>query len=262
MRYVIRPIALCALLTLTLIPVSAQTADLGAEIEALKKGQAAIQKDVAEIKKMLVAMQPAKPKPFAPLDISLKGAPFQGSADAKVAVVEFTDYQCPFCKRHKTGTLPALTKEYIDTGKIKYIMRQFPLKSIHKQAAKASAAALCAGDQGKYWEVSDKIFANQRKIADADLLGYAEESGVDKTQFTECVESDKYAAQVDKDVAEGMKGGVRGTPSFFLGLTDPNDDTKFRATQFLRGAQPFAAFKRVIDKLLAGKAEKAPTGSD
>ena len=142
-------------------------------------------------------------------------------------------------------------------------MRQFPL-SIHKQAARASAAALCAGDQGKYWEVNDKIFANQRKLSDDDLLGYADESGLDQGQFKDCLQSNKYAAQVDRDVAEGTKGGVRGTPSFFLGLTDPNDNSKFHATKFLRGALPFASFKKVIDELLADNegAKKAGAGSD
>ena len=130
-----------------------------------------------------------------------------------MTAVEFTDYQCPFCRRHSNNTVPALTKDYIDTGKIKYVMRQFPLKSIHKQADKASEAALCGGDQGKYWEIHEKIFANQRKLSDDELMGYAEQAGVDQDQFKDCFTGGKYTAQVDQDVADGSKGGVRGTPA-------------------------------------------------
>lgn len=246
----------------TLTPALAQS-DVRAEIEALKKGQDAIAKDVAAIKEMLQAAQPPKPKPFEPMDITLKGSPFQGNADAKVTLVEFTDYQCPFCKRHKTSTLPQILKNYVETGKVKYYLREFPLISIHPRAAKASEAALCAGDQGKYWGMHEAIFNDQKKLSDADFVSYAAAAGLDGGSFKSCLESGKYADKVKADLDEGTKAGVRGTPSFVVGLTDPGTGDKFRALEFIRGAQPYAAFQKVIDDLLAGEKPAAEqTGSE
>jgi len=229
------------------------------EIDALKAGQQAIQKDLAEIKKLLQNQrrQPAKAAPFKPQDVSIKGAPFLGDANAKLTLVEFTDYQCPFCKRHFNAVLPQIKKAYVETGKVKYVMRQFPLFSIHPRATKASEAALCAGDQGKYWEVHDRIFVDQRKLSDEDLQAHAEAESLDGTQFKDCLSSGNYTAQVKLDAAEGAKAGVRGTPSFFLGLTDPSNSDKIRATQYIRGAQAFPSFKSAIDKMLS-----ADKGSD
>ena len=229
-----------------------QTTDsLAAEVEALKKGQEALQQDITKILEILEEVRPQKPKPFEPLSVSLDGVPFKGDPNAKVTIVEFTDYQCPFCSRHTTQTLPQLLKEYVETGKVRYYLREFPLKSIHPQAAKAAEAAQCAKDQGKYWEMHDVLFQNQRRLSDLDLLGYAEKLTLEPSAFRECLNSGKYTARVDADLQAGMAGGVAGTPSFFLGLTDPNDDSKIMATEFLRGAQPYAAFKNSLDKLLA-----------
>lgn len=241
------------LTTFSLPPAAAQSQqDLQAQIEELKEGQEAMAEDVAAIKEMLEGMQPKKPKPFEPMDVMLSGKPYRGNEDAKVTVVEYTDFQCPFCKRHKTNTLTKLMADYVATGKVRYYIGQFPLKSIHPQATKASEAALCANDQGKYWEVHDAIFDNQRKISEADLAGYAEGLGLDVDAFKSCLSSGKYTEKVNADLQEGMKAGIRGTPSFVLGLTDPNDDSKFRATEFIRGAQPYAAFQKALDDLLAG----------
>lgn len=241
---------------------SGELGELKQEIEALKKGQHAIQSDVAEIRKLLEASQPKKPEPFKPLEVSLDGTPVMGEADAKVTIVEFTDYQCPFCARHFSGTLPQIVKNYVETGKVRYALREFPLTSIHPRATKASEAALCAGDQGKYWEMHDLIFKNQRKLSDADLLAHSETLALDKSGFQSCLESGKYTEQVKNDVQFGAKAGVRGTPSFVLGLTDPNNSKKFTATEFLRGAQGYAAFEKAIEALLANGGKPAGAGSE
>ena len=241
---------------------SSELGEIREEIQTLKEGQQGIQEDVAEIKKMLEAMQPKKPEPFKPVEVSLEGTPVMGENDAKVTIVEFTDYQCPFCARHFTGTLPQIVKNYVETGKVRYALREFPLTSIHPRATKASEAALCAGDQGKYWEMHDLIFKNQRKLSDADLLGHADTLALDKSGFETCLTSGKYTEQVKNDVQFGAKAGVRGTPSFVLGLTDPSNGKKFTATEFLRGAQPYAAFQKAIESLLAGDAKPADSGSE
>jgi protein-disulfide isomerase len=146
--------------------------------------------------------------------------------------------------------MPQIDKEYVETGKIKHVFMDFPLP-MHSHAMKAAVAAQCAGDQGKYWEMHDKLFANQRALGDGDLTKYAEELGLEAKKFKECLDSGKFADQIKKDTAEGQKAGLTGTPSFLLGYSEPNG--KVKAVKKLVGAQPYAAFKAVIDELLSSK---------
>jgi len=251
---------LAALLCLALVcaPAAfAESDDLGAlknEIESLKKGQEGMMKDLDEIKKLIKAMpKPSQPEGFKPVDVKVEGSPFKGKADAPVTLVEFTDYQCPFCKRHATQTMPQIVKDYVETGKVKYVLREFPIRSLHPNAIKASGAALCAGDQGKYWEMHDRIFDEPKKLEPADLTAHAEALSLDTAAFQACIDSDKYGKQINADINDGSKAGVRGTPSFLLGRTDTGDLKKVHATEFLRGAQPYPQFKSAIDKLLAAE---------
>ncbi len=232
---------------------------LRSEIQTVKEGQKAITKELEVIKRLLKARPPAvagsRPQPFEPQDLSIAEAPYLGEAEATVTLVEFTDYQCPYCRRHSLMTKPRLVKDYVETGKLKYVLREFPIASIHPRATKAAEAALCAGDQGKYWDMSKAFFANQRKLAPEDLKAHAEGFGLDMASFSECLDGGKYAERLRKDFKDGATVGVRGTPTFFLGLTDPADPTKIRATKTLRGAQSYAAFKRAIDELIAQAAK-------
>jgi protein-disulfide isomerase len=168
--------------------------------------------------------------------------------------MEFSDYQCPFCKRQADNTLPQIDQEYIATGKLRYVFRDFPLEAIHPQAEKAAEAAHCAGEQGKYWEMHDKLFANQQALQPDKLPGYAEEIGLQMDAFRQCLDSGKYAEKIKSDIAEGQKLGVSGTPTLLLGVSDGG---KMKDVKMMRGAQPFALFKQEIDKLLEGKGEKA-----
>lgn len=220
------------------------------EIAALKQNQEKMQQELEEIKKWVADRTPPKPKPFQPSPISLSGAPFLGKPDAPLTLVEFTDYQCPFCKRHAAGTLPQIVKEYVETGKLKYVLRDFPLKQIHSQASKLSEAVQCAGDQGKAWEMHDRIFSAEKSPDPSKLSKDVKALGLDAKSFKTCLDSDKYAKQIDASIAEGNQLGVTGTPAFFLGKTDLNDPGKILATDMLVGSQPFAAFKRAIDKIL------------
>lgn len=229
---------------------------LRAEIQALKAGQAAMQKDLDEIKDILVRITRGRTEQaFEPQDVTIGDAPYLGQVDATVTLVEFTDYQCPFCRRHAATTKPQLIKDYVETGKLKYVVREFPLTQIHPHAAKAAEAALCAGDQDRYWDLSDEFFADQSKLGTDDIKAHAESLGLDVASFSECLDGGKYAQRVQHDLQDGLKAGVRGTPTFFLGLTDPEDQTKIRATIMLRGAQSYAAFKQAIDELIAKSAE-------
>ena len=230
--------------------------DLKAEVEALREGQQQMQKDLAEIKKLLEqGARPAGPgqQPFKPTDIVLGDVPSKGAIDAPVTLVEFSDYHCPFCRRHATTVLPQILEEYVDTGKVRFVMRENPIPNLHPRATEASEVALCAKDQGKYWEMHDMIFANQRKTTDEDFRQFAADVGLDAGAFDECMGSDRHLAQIRADQEEAQRLGISGTPSFVLGRADPDDPSKVRLTRYIRGAQQFAAFSGAIDALLEGE---------
>ena len=148
--------------------------------------------------------------------------------------------------------MPQIEKEYIKTGKLKYVALDFPLESIHKNAFKAAEAARCASDQGKFWEMHDRLFANQQALAPNNLPQHAQAIGLDVPKFQQCLDSGKYAATVRKDLAEGQKAGITGTPAFLLGVTVPNDPM-VKVIRVLKGAQPYTSFKDAIDSLLSSQ---------
>jgi protein-disulfide isomerase len=192
----------------------------------------------------------APPEEFKSIVLGIGDGPFKGAPDARVTLVEFTDYQCPFCARHQKETVPQLLEKYVKTGKLKYVVRDFPLEAIHPAAVKAAEAPHCAGDGGKYWEMHELLFANPRAMAPADLVAHAQALGLDANAFQACMEGGKYTPRVNQARAEGARAGVRGTPSFFLGITEPNSD-KITAVAAIRGARPFAKFQEEIETLLA-----------
>ncbi len=144
--------------------------------------------------------------------------------------------------------MPKIKEEYIDTGMVKYVFRDFPL-SFHKDALNAAMAASCAGEQEKYWEMHDLIFENQKQMGTDNLMGHAEKLGLDMNAFRECFESGKYAKEANQDMADGKAAGIRGTPSFFVGFTDP--ESKEIKGKLIKGAVSFSSFKQTIDELLA-----------
>lgn len=193
------------------------------------------------------ANPPAQPPPEAPVDVDLGDAPVLGNKNAKVALVEYTDYQCPFCGQFFTNALPQIKKDYVDTGKIKLVVKDFPLTAIHPFAQKASEAANCANDQGKFWEIHDTLFKNQQALTIDDLKKYAGDLGLNSGTFASCLDSGKFADKVKNSVTEGEKVGVRGTPASFVGRLSGN--IAKQATS-ISGAQPFEAFKTAIDAAL------------
>lgn len=172
--------------------------------------------------------------------IDLDDDPVLGDPNAPVTIVSFEDYQCPFCGRAFEQTLPLIKSEYIDTGKVKLVFRDFPL-SFHPHAQAASEASECADDQGKFWEYHDALFKNQNALSPALYTQLAEQLGLDGGQFKQCVDSGKHTQEVQNDFAYGSQVGVSGTPTFFINGIK------------LVGAQPFQAFKQIIDAELASQ---------
>ncbi len=186
------------------------------------------------------------PSPTPDTDFEPETIAVMGSPDATVTIVEFTDYQCPFCQRHSLQTLPQIKKEYVDTGKVKYVLKNFPLTQIHPHAISAAEAAECAGEQGKYWEMHEKLFSEQKQWAgsnDASAVfkSFAKELGLDEKAFDECMTSERYKDKIMADQKEGIAAGVTGTPAFFIN------------GQFISGAQPFQVFQQMIEQALAGQ---------
>ena len=241
---------------------SQELSDLKREVETLKAGQFAMQKDLSEMKRLLILQarqgqiggpaEPQGPTPENPTIVSIAGGAIKGDENAQVTVVEFTDYQCPFCRRHVHDTQPQIEKDYVKTGKIRYVLRDFPLDSILPLAFIAAEAASCSGEQGKHWEMHDRLFANQNALAAAHLSSHAQAVGLDAAKFKTCLDSGKYTEKVRKDLAEAKKTGVNGTPTFFVGLTEPNG-SEIKAVKKIVGAQSYAAFKDAIDGLLAAQ---------
>jgi protein-disulfide isomerase len=159
-----------------------------------------------------------------------------GPADAPVEMIEFSDFECPFCLRAH----PTVRQVLATYGtKIRFVYRHYPLTSIHPHARAAAEASQCAAEQGQFWAYHDTLFGNPSRLTDADLKAHASQLGLNAAQFNACVDSRKFQADVDADIKAGDEVGVDGTPAFFIN------------GRMLSGAQPFEAFKRIIDEELA-----------
>jgi protein-disulfide isomerase len=216
-------------------------------IEELKKGQAEIKSELAEIRKLVTPPppQPAIEKLQTPAGLG-SVAP-RGNQSARVTIIEFSDYQCPYCKRHVDQTMPRLLDDYVKKGTVRYAFRDYPLAAIHPLASKAAEAARCAGDQGKYWEMHDRLFASQKDLQPEKLPGHAQAIGIDVGKFRACLDDSRHAAAVQQDLEAGGQLGAQGTPMFVVGLSDGN---QVKDGVIIHGAQSIAVFKAEIEKLL------------
>jgi len=185
------------------------------------------------------AAAPAAAAPTgAPVDVSADDDAVKGDIDAPVTIIEFSDYECPFCGRFYDQTLSQIDETYIQTGKVKLIYRDFPL-SFHQNAGKAAEAAECAGEQDKYYDMHDKLFDGIQSLSVANYKIWAGEIGLNQEEFDNCLDSGEMASEVQKDFTDGQAAGVTGTPAFFVNGVK------------LSGAQPFSVFEAAIEAALA-----------
>ena len=226
-------------------PVGAEgiTKDQG---DAILKELKQIRKELQEIKKGSLRAPRRGPVRPTTAKVETKDSPSLGDPEAPITLVEFTDYQCPFCRRFYTNTLSKIKEQYIETGKVRLVLRDLPL-GFHSKARPAAKAAHCAREQGKYWEMHDALFEGGGKLDKKDFTRYAEKIGVDDFPFQECMASSRHNEAIDRDVADAGKASINGTPGFVLGKTTENE---INGT-LISGAQSFASFKRQIDNLLA-----------
>ena len=205
---------------------------------------------IAKLELKILQNQLPSNQPKIPLKISTDNDPIIGNPNAPITIIEFSDFQCPFCAKFHIQTLPKIIDEYIKEGTVKLVFRDFPIQSIHSNALPASLAAECANEQGKFKEMHDKLFDkqnewNNKNIDNVIILfnQYALEIGLEEEKFDSCLRNGKYVEEIQKDLNDGRTYGISGTPGFFIG----NDKIGFVE---LKGAQPFESFKKVIDTQL------------
>jgi len=205
---------------------------------------------IAKLELKLLQNQLPTEQPKIPMKISIDNDPIIGNPDAPITIIEFSDFQCPFCARFHVQTLPLILEEYIEQGKVRLVFRDFPIQSIHPNALPASVAAECANEQGKFREMHDMLFDNQNewnKQETIDALSlfsqYATEIQLEQETFDSCLINGDYIEEIKKDLDDGRDYGVSGTPGFFVG----NDQIGYVE---LKGAQPFESFKKIIDAQL------------
>jgi protein-disulfide isomerase len=166
-----------------------------------------------------------------------------------LTIVEFSDYHCPFCESFFRESFARLEAEYIATGRVRYVFRDFPIFSLHPGAGAAASAARCAGEQDRFWEMHDLLFRNQRATRRDSLAAHARTLGLDSARFEQCLASGRYLPAIRKGLRDGSAAGVRGTPTFFLTVGEPGD-TRVRVLKVVYGAQPYQQFKRYLDDVL------------
>ena len=212
---------------------------------------------LAEVQQIKSAMQsagsqaaaaPQAPRPPADLRLDLTDAASRGRADAKLVLVEFSDFDCPFCARFSRDTKAQLMTEYVDTGKVRYVFKHMPLSRLHPRAQREAEAAECARRQGRFWEIYPLLFSNQKPQTDADIRGHALKAGATAATFDRCF-AGQATAKVLADLDAGARAGIMGTPTFFVGRLD--DSGRLKVEDRLVGAEPIEKFRAILDRQLS-----------
>jgi len=222
-----------------------QVATISNKLDNAATASAKLNDAIANIPTQAAPAQNPSGQPSAPtITDSMKtiaaDRPVEGDANAPVTIVEFADFECPFCQQWFKNTFPDIKKNFIDTGKAKLVFRDLPLVNLHQHAEKAAEAARCAEDQGKFWEMHDKLFGEGVGNGITTFKQYASDLGLDTAKFNQCLDSGVKKADVDKDAAAGSKYGITGTPSFII------------EQQLLVGAQPYSKFEQALNSAAAG----------
>ncbi len=238
-----------AMVLLAVAPAGAQTtAQLKQELDALKTRVDAQQKEIDTLKTQRAgAALPSLDR----IELKLDKAPMRGNAAARVVLVEVSDFECPFCARHVRQTAAQIEKDYVDSGKARHAFVNFPLAS-HRNAFKAAEAGLCAGDQGKFWEMHARMFASQTQLAPPLLPGLATAAGVNADLLRACLDGGRKRDQVSSDQVMSQRAGVTATPTFFVGILDARTGA-FTVTERIIGAKQYGVFQQALDAALARK---------
>jgi protein-disulfide isomerase len=222
--------------------------DLEKDIEYLKQNQRIIIQELETIKKILAPLERPPEIDIRGMEIELAGKNRINKGGPRLVIIEFTDYQCPFCGRFSRDTFPEVRRQYLDNQKIDYAIFDLPLP-MHQFAQKAAEATLCAEEQGRYWEMHSHLMENQESLAQMSIL--AANINMDVSSFEQCLNSGKHADKVAEDIAIAKKLGMTSVPGFILAEKDPQKPSTVRGISAIRGAMPFSHFQNEIDKAMA-----------
>ncbi|OAI20172.1 hypothetical protein A1359_21320 [Methylomonas lenta] len=211
------------------------------QMSEMRKEIGQLKEKVAGLEQKLSDQQPKA----APVPLTGTESMSLGKADAKIAIIEFSDYECPFCAKHYKNVLPKLRERYIDKGRVKYVMMDFPLE-FHAHAKKASLATRCAGEQGQYWVMHDAIFEARGQASDEVIDQVVKKHKLDAKKLETCLDDPKQLAKVQSDITLGSRLGVNGTPAFLIGKIK---DKQLVDYQRFDGVQSFETFVAMIDGL-------------
>jgi len=273
MKEATRAVILAILLSLWTARLGAQAAvaaeprdaspSLQEQVDALREGQRRILQELAELKNLVQengarGETPAKPAAAEPKVIALnvRGEPFRGDAKARVALVEFSDFECSFCAKYVRETFPRIDKAYIQTGKIKYLFRDLP-DPLDTNALLKARAARCAGEQGKFWEMHDRLFAAQSETNSQDILAPAGALGLDIAKLNACLSTERYVQSIRSSMAGAKRNGIYGTPAFLIG-TASEDGNYIWATKLVVGGDSFEVLQADLDEVLASASANPP----
>jgi protein-disulfide isomerase len=226
--------------------------DLKKEMESLKDTQRQILEELKELKALL--QQGGQPGGQQTQMLNIKGEAFKGDETAKVAIIEYSDFECPFCGKYAREVFPQVVQNYVKTGKVRYYYRDLPLP-MHPNAFPAARAARCAGEQGKFWEMHDSLFANQAALTKNDISARAGSIGLDVSKFNECLASDRYGDIIRKSATGAERLGVNGTPAFAFGVITAGGDV-VKVNNLEMGTGSYDSFKAEIDELLSSVEKK------
>jgi protein-disulfide isomerase len=224
------------------------------EIDELKAGQQQILEQLRELKGEPLPKSVSPAKLTTPFDEEVNAASpeTKGNKNARLAIIEFSDFQCTYCLSYVLETFPQIDKDYIKTGKVKYFFRNLPLTNGHPNAFRAAEAARCAAEQGKFWEAHDRFFANQESLNPNDWPEHAHALGLDTEKFNQCLTDGKYDEEINKDMDEAERLGISGTPAFLIGVMSP-DGQRVSVRKVMLGAEPYETFKQTLDEALSSR---------
>ncbi|MEI6355637.1 MAG: thioredoxin domain-containing protein [Verrucomicrobiota bacterium] len=224
------------------------------QIEALKAGQERLLAELKELKALLkgrtarseYAARPATPDQV--VSVNVHGEPFKGDPASRVAIIEYSDFDCGHCAQHSKEVLPRIDASYIKTGKVRYFFRDLPEAGNTGSSLKARAAR-CAGEQGKFWEMHDRLFAAQPSLEGDELAREAQSLGLDGAKLAACVSSGRFAENIRRSGTGAARMGIHGTPAFMVGtVTDDGDIV--RVVKVFLGAESWETFQELLDGLL------------
>ena len=264
-------VVIASVLSLTFLasPLVAQgragsTRSLQGQIDELQRGQEQLRKDLAELKALLLERvakveAPVARMPPPMVSLNVHGEPFRGSVAARVAILEYSDFDCTYCATYAREIYPLIDQAYVQAGKVKYFFRDLPSPE-HPNALFKARVARCAGDQDHFWQAHDRLFRDQRPFDGPGLTQFTKDLGLDEPTFQACISSNSYLDAIQRSA--GLAGSMRinGTPAFLVGVLS-DDDSVIRVSKIFLGAESFEAFRKVLDELLVPAVASTPKGS-